>query len=112
MRTIRIVAVTVTALVLARCGAVQRTSASDAVLRPAEDAPARFTTVEGSLPEDGCRTTLVDPRDQSTLRLARSAQYGMRYRGDYEADGRYGVRPGELLRIDCTTGEVFGIVRI
>lgn len=32
--------------------------------------------------------------------------------GDYEVpEGRYGVQQGELLRIECNTGEVVGIVR-
>jgi hypothetical protein len=98
-------------VLLAACAAMQR-GPSDALLRPAEDTPASFATSDGATPADGCRTTVIDPRDQTTLRLARSAQYGMSFRGDYEvAGGRYGVRAGELLRIDCTTGEVLGIVR-
>jgi hypothetical protein len=31
--------------------------------------------------------------------------------GDYEVpEGRYGVGPGEVLRLDCSTGRVLGIV--
>jgi hypothetical protein len=110
MRLPRLIATSFVVL-LAACATMQR-GPSDALLRPAEDTPASFTTPDGVTPVDGCRTMVVDPRDRTTLRLARSAQYGMSFRGDYEvADGRYGVRAGELLRIDCTTGEAIGIVR-
>jgi hypothetical protein len=97
---------------MAACSPLVQSGATDAVLRPADDPPVRFETVDGVMPEDGCRSPMYDPRDRTALRLARSSQYGMTYRGDYEAPpGRYGVRPGELLRIDCSTGEVIGIVR-
>ncbi len=33
-------------------------------------------------------------------------------RGDYSVpEGKYGVQKGELLRINCRTGEVLGIVK-
>lgn len=33
-------------------------------------------------------------------------------RGDYQpSSSRYGVRDGELLRINCATGQAIGIVR-
>jgi hypothetical protein len=97
---------------LTACGAAMQRGASDAVLRQPLDPPTRFVTADGVASEDGCRMTMVDPRDQTWVRLARSAQYGMSYRGDYEVTtGRYGVQQGELLRLDCSTGEVIGIVR-
>jgi hypothetical protein len=100
------------AVVLAGCSvAVQRTG-SQPELRPAEDVPVLFTTTDGLAAEDGCRSSMVDPRDQTVLRLIRSARFGMSYHGDYEVPaGRYGVREAELLRLDCATGEVVGIVR-
>lgn len=98
-------------LLLAGCAGM-RAQQSDALLRQADDTPTRFTTSDGVLPEDACRTTMIDPRDQTQVRLMRSVQYGMSFRGDFEVpDGRYGVQRGELLRIDCATGEVIGIVR-
>jgi hypothetical protein len=112
MRTFRSVAIAFTILLPAACSGMQRTGSSEAVLRAAQDVPSAFTTPEGVMPEDGCRTTMVDPRDQSPIRLVRSAQHGMTFRGDFEvADGRYGVREGELLRVDCATGQTLGIVR-
>lgn len=50
---------------------------------------------------------MIDPRDGTELRLVRS-QAG---RGDYAVPtGRYDVAAGELLRLDCRTGEAIGIV--
>jgi hypothetical protein len=86
--------------------------ATDAQYRPAEDPPVRFVTVDGVPAEDTCRSPMIDPRDQMQIRLARSWQEGNTHRGDYEVPvGRYGVRDGELLRIDCLSGEPIGIVR-
>ena len=50
---------------------------------------------------------LVDPRNGNRLRLIRSL-HGV---GDYEVPpDAYGVRPGELLRVDSVTGTAAGIV--
>jgi hypothetical protein len=81
-------------------------------VRLAQDTPVRFETTDGGVPADACRTLLLDPRDQTPLRLHRSTQFGTTHHGDYDVPaGRYGVQRGELLRVDCTTGEVIGIVR-
>jgi hypothetical protein len=78
----------------------------------AQDTPVRFVTAEDGVPESGCRMAVYDPRDRTELRLARSTQFGTTYHGDYEVPaGRYGVQRNELLRLDCATGEVIGIVR-
>lgn len=59
-------------------------------------------------PGSGCRNPMVDPRDGTRLLLVRSAEG----RGDYEVPaGRYGVGKQELLRLECETGRVLGIVR-
>ena len=87
---------------------------ADPVTRPAANAPERFVvgSYDGTATEEpsagrGCRSPMVDPRDGTRLRLVRSAGE----RGDYEAPaGWYGAGEGELLRIDCATGEVVGIV--
>ena len=76
-------------------------------LRPAQDAPEAFVTESGQPPASGCRSPLVDPRDETRIRLLRSDAG----RGDYLVpDGRYGVRPDEALRVDCPTGRVVGVV--
>jgi hypothetical protein len=86
-----------------------------APLRPAEDVPARFVfdpavpvAAGDTIPGEGCRSPLYDPRDGTQIRMDRSAR-GL---ADYETPpGRYGVRASELLRLRCNTGEVLGIVR-
>lgn len=88
-----------------------------APLRAAVDAPPRFEVIDAALrvpPADtivgqGCRSPLVDPRDQTVLRMVRSGSDGI---GDYEVpEGRYGVGRGEVLRVNCNTGEVLGVAR-
>jgi hypothetical protein len=86
-----------------------------AVIRPAESTPARFEpdlaelriagdTIAGA----GCRSPMVDPRDGTVITFLRSTTTV----GDYDVpSGRYGVGPGELLRIECNTGRVVGITR-
>jgi hypothetical protein len=97
---------------LAACALPAQRSGGLGEVRPAQDTPVRFVTMDGVEAEEGCRTLLLDPRDQTPLRLHRSTQFGMSYRGDYDVPaGRYGVQRGELLRLDCATGEVIGIVR-
>jgi hypothetical protein len=49
---------------------------------------------------------MVDPRDGTEVRFLFSTSYG-----EYELPaGRYGARPGELLRLECNTGRVMGLV--
>jgi hypothetical protein len=111
-RALAVCAVAVVATVTACATGTGTAGATDAMFRPAVDTPTRFVTSDGLASEDGCRNVMVDPRDQTQLRLARSWQEGVGHRGDFEVPvGRYGVRDGELLRIDCITGEVIGIVR-
>lgn len=81
-------------------------------VRSPQDVPVQFVTDDGTAAESGCRNPLLDPRDQSRIRLVRSTAMGETYIGDYEVTGgRYGVGARELLRIDCGTGEPLGIVQ-
>ena len=88
--------------------------ASSSSVKPAIDAPTHFLarapdgrTVEPVGGED-CQNPMIDPRDGAALILIRSSGG----HGDYQAPvARYGVRRGELLRIECGTGRVVGIVR-
>ncbi|TMQ58821.1 MAG: hypothetical protein E6K76_06775 [Candidatus Eisenbacteria bacterium] len=83
-------------------------------IHPAIDAPTHFLVrapdgraVEPT-PGDECKNPMIDPRDGAPLILVRSAGG----RGDYQVPvARYGVRKGELLRLECGTGNVVGIVR-
>lgn len=55
-----------------------------------------------------CNNPMLDPRDQTRLTLVRSAGG----QGDYEVpQGRYGVGSGELLRLECGSGRVIGVVK-
>lgn len=81
----------------------------------AVDVPERFVSedlpgsaaVTDTLPGPGCRSPLIDPRDGTRLQMVNSQQRV----GDYAApEGRYGVGAGELLRVECNTGRVVGIV--
>lgn len=89
------------------CGIFNR---SEAEMRSATEVPERFFPPEGiALDNTACRSPMQDPRDGTTLLMIRSFGDG---RGDYQVpNGKYGVRRGELLRINCSTGEVLGIVR-
>jgi hypothetical protein len=79
----------------------------------ATDVPDHFMawTADGPVePQPGgtCRNPLVDPRDETRLTLIRSADG----RGDYQPEPlRYGLSAGELLRVDCATGRVVGVVK-
>ena len=82
------------------------TDLPDRFLEVLLDAAGSETTAEptGNLV---CRTPIVDPRHGLHLELQRSTN-GV---GDYAVEtGRYGVRAGELLRVDCATGRAIGIV--
>lgn len=101
---------------IAGCGG-SLPSDQQALLHLPKDVPIAFVADVG--PSGAlCRNPIRDPRDDTLLHLARSSYQpaeGPRlpagYRGDYRVDpGRYGVRAGELLRIDCITGRAIGIV--
>ena len=88
---------------------------TDGEARPAADAPEQFlvatSTGRASMemnPDAPCRSVMADPRDGMRIRLVRSAHD----RGDYDVPtGRYGVNADELLRLECGTGRVVGIVQ-
>jgi hypothetical protein len=109
----RLAAVLSGVLLLGACSmAVANSGGTGSELRPPEDTPIRFAAADGNLSEESCVGTMIDPRDQTALRLFRSVRFGVSYLGDYDVPtGRYGVQRGELLRIDCGTGEPLGIVR-
>ncbi|HEX2167618.1 MAG TPA: hypothetical protein VHG09_10345 [Longimicrobiales bacterium] len=100
------------ALFAAACAVSSTFPTNPPILRPADDPPAQFLTAEGAAGvENACRNPLIDPRDQTRLRLVRSGSVGGSHHGDYDVpDGRYGTGPNELLRIDCGTGRAVGIV--
>lgn len=79
-------------------------------VRTAVGAPLIFNPPAGMAWGDNtCKNPIIDPIDGTELILIHSTLDGM---GDYRVTGRkYGVNKGELLRINCNTGELIGIVR-
>ncbi len=92
------------------CGSSSQPSAADSdILRPASDAPESFSAIFATpVGNKDCQSRLVDPLDQVELILVRSFD-GV---GDYLVPlGKYRVTSDELLRINCRTGKVIGVVK-
>jgi hypothetical protein len=85
----------------------------DGPARAARDTPVQFVTLSGEIRADtsaspGCLSPLIDPRDGTRLTLVNSQSGRV---GDYSVGGgRYGVGNKELLRLECGTGRVIGII--
>jgi hypothetical protein len=81
-----------------------------ASIHQASDCPKQFVAkgAENTVNSGAARSPMVDPRNGTEIILVRSD----RGWGDYEVPaGLYGVKPGELLRLEVATGRVIGIVR-
>ncbi|HEV7992593.1 MAG TPA: hypothetical protein VGP25_12260 [Gemmatimonadaceae bacterium] len=85
-------------------------------MRVATRVPPRFEPSDASLrlsdgdtlAGPGCVSPMKDPRDGREIRSV----YSTSWYGDYEIPvGRYGSVSGELLRVECNTGRVIGLVR-
>jgi hypothetical protein len=104
----------VTLLVLA-CGG--SSGMQSVIEQPAPvTAPPRFVPLDSAkvvapadtLAGDGCLSPMRDPITGVDIVLVRS-ESGL---GDYAApSGAYGMRDDQLIRLDCNTGRVLGIVR-
>lgn len=96
-------------LLLTSCGAGGTRGVNGDVLRAGVDTPANFRPPSGvTVDDDSCHSPMVDPRDGTSLRMV-TASGGV---GDYEVPNfKYGVNEGELLRLNCRTGEVIGVVK-
>lgn len=98
---------------LSSCASKQASSTAGSPVRTTVDVPDHFMTdtPTGAAepgPGDDCHNPLIDPRDGTRLTLIRSADG----RGDYESQPlRYGLKVGELLRVDCASGRAVGIVK-
>lgn len=106
-------------LVASGCALSSSTYPVNGPARAASDAPDRFmvgtVAPDGELseprPGTGCRSPMVDPRDGTRIALVQSQGGPEGEIGDYSVPaGRYGVGARELLRLDCATGRVIGIV--
>jgi len=83
---------------------------------PPVTAPPRFVPLDSTAviaPADtlagaGCLSPMVDPITGIQVVLMRS-ESGL---GDYQPpSGSYGMRDDQLLRLECNTGQVIGVVR-
>jgi hypothetical protein len=106
----------VSILVLLAAGCSHKsTYPPDSVARPVRGTvPVRFLFDATGFQADTmigtpkCRTPLVDPNDGTRIVLSRAVDGT---RGDYAVpEGRYGVGGDDLLRINCKTGGVIGVV--
>ncbi len=96
------------------CATSHSTFPPDSVARPPVGVvPSRFVFDASAVNTDSaavpaCASPLVDTRTGTRLLLIRSDQGR---RGDYAVTpASYGVGPADLLRVDCRSGAVIGIV--
>lgn len=102
------------ALLVAACGG---SSGMQSVIdQPAPVTAPRFAPLDptnviapaDTLAGDGCLTPMRDPITGVEIVLVRS-ESGL---GDYGApSGAYGMRDDQLIRLECNTGRVIGVVR-
>lgn len=85
------------------------TSSQGDFLRLAKDPPEFFEPPSGTeFNEESCLNPLTDPRDGTVIILEKSYGNGL---GDYKVTGKkYSVGNKELLRVNCKSGKVIGIV--
>ena len=91
------------------CGSMKSSGTFGSIVRPAENTPETFLTPAGvSLDGNSCKSPMIDARDGTKIIMV-SAEDGA---GNYSVpEGKYGVGKGELLRLDCATGKVLGIIK-
>ena len=91
------------------CGSSNTIAENADILRPASDAPESFSAIFATpVGDKDCQSRLVDPIDQVELILVKSFD-GI---GDYLVPpGKYRMSSDELLRINCRTGKVIGVVK-
>lgn len=104
----RIFSLLITALVLSGCSSSSNSFTSEEVIRKAVDVPVSFQNPEMDEDNKVCRSPLTDPRTGEQITFLRASWPF----ADFEVpSGRYGVNSGELLRVNCKTGEAVGIVK-
>ena len=102
--------------IIAACSVGGSGSMRDVATPAPVTAPARFVPLDSAkwlapadtTAGDGCLSPMLDPAKNIQIVLIRS-ESGL---GDYQApSGAYGIRDGTLIRIECNTGAVVGLVR-
>lgn len=83
-------------------------SRSSEISKP-ENTPESFSPSPGiTLDNQSCKNPMIDNRDGTEIILV-SAARGL---GNYRVpEGKYGVKKGEFLQLECSTGKVIGIVK-
>ena len=99
------------ALLLAAMACGSANTPFNATPRPLAGLPASLTPPAGANDDTACRSPLTDPADGSRLTLERSWRRDGASVGDYRTEpGKYGLRDGEFLRVDCRTWQPLGAV--
>ena len=91
------------------CKTADRATSNQTVIRQAENTPDYFNPPEPLvLDNTSCKNPMIDARTGIQITLT-SAKNGL---GIYQVkEGDYGVKKGEALLLDCSTGKVKGIVK-
>jgi hypothetical protein len=104
------------AAILAACSTSTGSMQSVINAPPPVTAPPRFIPINqndllmpaDTVAGDGCLSPMADPVTGVRITLVRS-ESGL---GDYQApSGSYGIKDGQLIRLECNTGHVIGLVR-
>ncbi|MAP54901.1 MAG: hypothetical protein CL605_08380 [Altibacter sp.] len=97
------------AVLFLSCGTTRTAGNSNQILRQAQDTPTIFEPAEGVVLDNmSCKSPMIDTRNGTKIILVSSAQGT----GDYRVVPlAYGLKEGDLLRLDCNSGSVLGIVK-
>lgn len=107
MKTSRLLPGMIFLLAATSCGSSGTTA--ELISRAPENVPEAFVPAEGVVFDaTSCKSPLIDPDDGTEIMMIRSHSTFGDYLGP---EGKYGLRKRELLRINCSTGEVIGIVK-
>ena len=104
----KVISFLVLCVLLISCGPGKNTLQSE-VVGQGTDLPMAFQASEGvQLSTSSCKSPMKDPRDGTEIQMIRSSNS----HADYQVPpGKYGVGDRELLRLNCATGEVIGVVK-
>ena len=95
---------------LANCKTADNALANQTVIRQAENTPEYFSSEPNMvLDNESCKSPMLDSRNGTKIVLI-SSRNGL---GKYKVtEGTYGVKKGEALLLDCSSGAFKGIVKL
>lgn len=110
MKRIKFILIAITFFILTTgCSVFKNSSDNNRIIRQAENTPEKFISANGlSLNGNSCISPMIDPRDETQLIMVSSNNGMANYR---VSPNKYGLKKGELLRVDCKTGVAVGIVK-